>query len=67
MTIDRRDLTSFDEAQSQWLGEAGNYLVQLGDNVSNISSTATVRLPRYTESVNNVMAPKTKLSLLRRK
>ncbi len=67
MTIDRRDLTSFDESGSQWLGEAGNYVVQLGDNVSNISSTATVRLARYTEAVSNVMAPTEKLNLLKQK
>ncbi len=67
MTIDRRDLTSFDEQQSQWLGEAGNYLVQLGDNVSNITSTATVKLQRYTEAVNNVMAPQQPLNLLKQK
>ncbi len=67
MTIDRRDLTSFDESNSQWLGEAGSYVVQLGDNVSNISSTATVKLARYTEAVNNVMAPTEKLNLLKQK
>ncbi len=67
MTIDRRDLTSFDESGSQWLGEAGDYLVQLGDNVSNITSTATVRLARYAEAVNKVMAPTEKLNLLKQK
>ncbi|MGI6223783.1 MAG: glycoside hydrolase family 3 C-terminal domain-containing protein [Prevotella sp.] len=65
ITLDRRDLTSFDEANSQWLGEAGNYIIQVGDNVENIASSVTVRLPEYTEKVNNVMKPKVKLNLLR--
>ena len=65
MVIDRRDLTSFDEANSQWLGEAGDYAVEVGDNVEDITSSVKVRLPEYTEKVHHVMKPDAQLNLLR--
>ena len=65
MVIDRRDLTSFDEANSQWLGEAGDYAVEVGDNVEDITSSVKVRLSEYTEKVHDVMKPDAQLNLLR--
>lgn len=65
MVIDRRDLTSFDEANSQWLGEAGDYAVEVGDNIEDITSSVKVRLSEYTEKVHDVMKPDTQLNLLR--
>lgn len=65
ITLDRRDLTSFDEANSQWLGNAGDYAIEVGDNVENIASSVNVKLAEYTEKVHNVMKPDAKLNLLR--
>lgn len=65
MVIDRRDLTSFDEANSQWLGEAGDYAVEVGDNIEDITSSVKVRLSEYTEKVHDVMKPDAQLNLLR--
>ena len=65
LAIDRRDLTSFDEANSQWLGEAGDYAVEVGDNIEDITSSVKVRLSEYTEKVHHVMKPDAQLNLLR--
>ena len=51
MTIDRRDLTSFDEAGSRWKGEAGQYLFLVGDNVASTPLSAKLRLDEYVEAV----------------
>ena len=67
MPIDRRMLTSLDEANSQWLGEAGQYTFHIGASVADIRCTAQAKLPAYSEKVSNVLAPKQKLNLLRRK
>ena len=65
LVIDRRDLTSFDEANSQWVGEAGDYAVEVGDNIEDITSSVKVRLSEYTEKVHDVMKPDAQLNLLR--
>jgi beta-glucosidase len=65
MQIPVRDLASFDEANSQWLTEAGTYAFRIGASSRDIRATATAKLGQYTEKVNNVMAPKAKLNLLK--
>ena len=65
MTIDQRDLASFDEANSQWLAEAGVYTFAIGSSSRDIKATVTARLNEYTEKVNNAMAPQQALNLLR--
>ena len=55
MTIAKRDLASFDEANSQWKVDAGNYIFKVGDNVENILGTATLKVSEYTEKVSNVL------------
>lgn len=40
MTLEKRDLASFDEANSQWKVDAGNYLFQVGTDVESIKGTA---------------------------
>ena len=64
MHIDRRELASFDEAHSQWVGEAGVYRILVGDNVENILGEAKVKLNQYTEKVHNVMRPTEEQQLL---
>ena len=65
MTIPVRDLASFDEAGSQWLTEAGTYTFRIGSSSRDIHATANIKLNEYTEKVSNVLAPKTKLNLLK--
>lgn len=66
MTINQRDLASFDEANSQWLAEAGTYKFLVGQNVEAIKASASLKLNEYTEKVSNVLAPKAKLNLLKK-
>ena len=65
MTIPVRELASFDEAHSQWLTEAGTYTFRIGSSSRDIHATANIKLNEYTEKVSNVLAPKTKLNLLK--
>lgn len=55
MHIDKRDLASFDEANSQWLVEAGEYTFSIGTSSRDIKATVRQKLTEYTEKVNNVM------------
>jgi beta-glucosidase len=65
MQIEKRQLASFDEANSQWLAEAGQYTFRIGSSSRDIHLTASAKLTEYTEKVNNVMAPQQQLNLLR--
>lgn len=65
MIISKRDLASFDEANSQWLAEAGTYTFHIGSSSRDIHTKATAKLTEYTEKVNNVMAPQQPLNLLK--
>ena len=65
MQIPVRDLASFDEAGSQWLTEAGQYTFRIGASSHDIRQTVTAKVNRYTEKVNNAMAPQKELSLLK--
>lgn len=65
MTIQPRDLASFDEAHSRWLAEAGTYTFAIGSSSRDIKVTATAKLTEYTEQVHNVMAPQHALNLLK--
>lgn len=67
MTIEHRDLASFDEANSQWLADAGTYTFHIGASVADIKATSTLKIKEYTEKVNNVMAPQVQLNLLKQK
>lgn len=65
MQIQKRNLASFDEAHSQWLAEAGQYTFRIGSSSRDIQATAVAKLTEYTEKVNNVMAPRQTLNLLK--
>lgn len=62
--IQKRDLASFDEANSQWMTEAGQYAFQIGASSRDIRTTVNAKLTEYTEKVSNVLAPKHKLNIL---
>lgn len=65
MQIATRDLASFDEANSQWLTEAGNYIFHIGSSSRDLPLSVNIKLKQYTERVNNAMAPRQPLNLLK--
>lgn len=67
MTLEKRDLTSFDEANSQWKVDAGNYLFQVGTDVESIKGTATLKVAEYTEKTSSACAPNVQLNYLKQK
>ncbi|MBP3776202.1 MAG: glycoside hydrolase family 3 C-terminal domain-containing protein [Prevotella sp.] len=62
----KRDLASFDEANSRWIVEAGQYSFQIGASSRDIRGNVVANLSEYTEQVSNVLAPKQKLNLLKK-
>lgn len=67
MTLEKRDLASFDEANSQWKVDAGNYLFQVGTDVESIKGTATLKVAEYTEKTSSACAPNVQLNYLKLK
>lgn len=67
MTLEKRDLASFDEANSQWKVDAGNYLFQVGTDVESIMGTATLKVAEYTEKTSSACAPNVQLNYLKQK
>ena len=67
MTLEKRDLASFDEANSQWKVDAGNYLFQVGTDVENIKGIATLKVAEYTEKKSRACAPNVQLNYLKQK
>ena len=65
MQIAVRDLASFDEANSQWLAEAGSYTFHIGSSSRDLPLSVNIKLKQYTERVNNAMAPRQPLNLLK--
>ena len=65
MTIPVRDLASFDEANSQWLTEAGTYMFRIGTSSRDIKATAQLKIAEYTEKTTNALAPQQPLKLLK--
>ena len=67
MTLEKRDLASFDEANSQWKVDAGNYLFQMGTDVESIKGTATLKVAEYTEKTSSACVPNVQLNYLKQK
>ena len=65
MQIPVRMLASFDEQNSQWLADGGQYDFHVGASSRDIRCTATVKVGEYTEKVSNALAPKAELNVLR--
>jgi len=55
MHIPVRLLASFDEAGSQWLTEAGQYLFCIGASSRDIRHSVTATVEQYTEQVSNAL------------
>ena len=66
MTLQRRDLASFDEQQSAWVVDAGTYTFMVGSNISDIRCKSTLKVAQLTEKVSNALAPQEKLNLLKK-
>ena len=66
MTLEKRDLASFDEANSQWKVDAGNYLFKVGSDVENIKGTATLKVAEYTEKTSNACPVNVQMNYLRK-
>ena len=64
MQLQRRDLASYDEAQSQWLTEAGTYQFRIGASSRDIRQTVTAKVAQYTEKTSDALRPKQELKLL---
>ena len=67
ITLEKRDLASFDEANSQWKVDAGNYIFKVGTDVENIKGTATLKVGEYTEKVSNACPVNVQMNYLRQK
>ena len=65
MTIPVRDLASFDEANSQWITEAGTYTFRIGASSRDIRATTSLKLNEYTEKCSQALAPQQRLTLLK--
>ena len=55
MQLQRRDLASYDEAQSQWLTEAGQYVFRIGASSRDIRQTVTATVKQYTEKTTDAL------------
>lgn len=53
MTVNRRDLASFDESKSAWVVDAGTYTMHIGSNVEDIRCNAKVNV-KYLEEKTSV-------------
>jgi beta-glucosidase len=62
-TINKMDLASFNENQSAWVADAGEYRVYIGASSKNIKLTTYFTLPKslVVKKVNNVLAPVEKI------
>ena len=65
MTIPVRDLASFDEANSQWITEAGTYTFRIGSSSRDIAAAVQLKIAEYTEKTSNALAPQQTLNLLK--
>lgn len=65
LTLQRRDLSWFDEEGSQWVVTPGKYTFQAAASVSDVRATATANVGAYTEKVSDVLRQQAQLNLLR--
>lgn len=64
MQMEKRDLASFDEMESRWQVEGGNYEIHVGASSADIRHTNIIKLTSYTEKVSRILMPKHELKLL---
>lgn len=64
LSFDIHDLSSFDEAASAWMTEAGVYRLLIGNSSNNILSSLSLRVRAYQKKVPDILASDSKLSIL---
>ena len=66
LTVKASDLASFDEAASAWVVDAGQYKFLIGASSRDIKAELKADVAASTEKVNNILAPESALTLLKR-
>ena len=66
MTVKAADLASFDEKESAWIVTKGDYGFLIGASSKDIRLTLQAAVKAQKTKVNNVLAPKNSMNLLRR-
>ena len=67
MTLQRRDLASFDEDESAWVVDAGNYDFLIAASSADIRHRVALRIDAMTEKTTNALAPETPIQRLSRR
>ena len=66
-TIDKKDLASFETAQSAWVAEAGTYTVKIGASAADIKLSGTFNLSKeiVAEKVHKALSPQVPIDELK--
>ena len=64
MTLQRRDLASFDEEQSAWIVDAGTYQFLIAASATDIRATASLKVDAMKEPTTHALKPQVKLNRL---
>ena len=67
MSLQRRDLASFDEEQSAWVVDAGTYQFLIAASAADIRTSASLRVDAMKEMTTNALKPQVELKRLSRK
>lgn len=64
MSLQRRDLASFDEEQSAWVVDAGTYQFLIAASAADIRTSASLRVDAMKEKTTNALKPQVELKRL---
>jgi beta-glucosidase len=69
LTVNVKDLASFNTDAASWITDAGTYTVKVGSSSENIKNTATFAIPKemVAEKNNKVMTPQVPINELKKK
>src|SRR5574344_1904127 len=65
MVIDKMDLASFDDTQSQWTVDTGIYTFGIGSSSRDIDVKTSLNISGNSQKVNDVMKPQVELNFLK--
>src|SRR5574344_173639 len=65
MAIDKMDLASFDDTQSQWTVDTGIYTFGIGSSSRDIDVKTSLNISGISQKVNDVMKPQVELNFLK--
>ena len=66
LTVNARDLASFDDATSSWVVDEGEYKFLVGASSRDIKTTLKADVAASSEKVNDILKPQVELNLLKR-